>query len=90
MKFVSTCHVDNVGDFEYYISKTNHETEDGIVTTYGIAVKDVLKCQTEEVQDIWDDENEILDFINVLCNEQVTLINFKEICEEFVEELYSI
>ena len=38
----------------------------------------------------WDDENEILDFINVLCNEQVTLINFKEICEEFVEELYSI
>lgn len=87
MEYVSTCHIEDVGNFEYYMLMT--DKKDSEISTYGIAIKNVLSGQLKEIYDIWHDKNKILEFINILCRNQVTLIHFEQIVEEFVEDLYS-
>lgn len=90
MEYVKKCHIKDVGTFEYYILETAHKIENETITTYGVAVKNALSCKFEAVYDIWSDRKVIMDFINILSKNEVTCVHLRELCEEFVEELYSI
>ena len=86
MEHIISCNIENVGEFEYYLIQTR---TDGI-TTYGIAIKNVSDCHIESVYDMWTEKAPILKFLNLLACNQVTCIHLRELCEEFVEQLYSI
>ena len=86
MEHIISCSIENIGEFEYYLTKTKIEG----ITTYGIADKDVNDCRIESVCDMWTEKEPVLQFLNLLADSQVTCIHLRELCEEFVEQLYSI
>ena len=86
MEYIISCSIENVGEFEYYLTKTPMDN----VTTYGIAIKNISECYTEAVNDIWNEKGVVLEFINKIAMNQVTCVHLREICEEFVDDLYSI
>jgi len=86
MEYINSCSIENVGEFEYFLTETNVDN----LITYGVAVKDVKCNRTETVCDIWTEKEPILNFINLIARNQVTCVHLKELCEEFAEELYSV
>ncbi len=86
MEHIISCTIENVGKFEYYLTKTSVEN----IYTYGVAVKNVNENYTEKVFDIWTEKEPVLNFINLIAKNQVTCVHLRELCEEFVEDLYSM
>lgn len=86
MKHVVSRIIENIGEIRYYLTKT---ITSGI-TTYGVAIFNVNDNCIERVDDIWTDKGPLLEFIKLMADSQVTCVHLKELCEEFVEELYSI
>lgn len=78
--------IENVGRFEYYLTKTSVDN----INTYGVAVKNISEGYTEIVFDIWTEKEPVLKFINLIAKNQVTCVHLRQLCEEFVEELYSM
>ncbi len=90
MEHIKTQIIENVGVVEYYLTKTLNKDENETITTYGVAVKDINENCTETVDDIWTERDKVVDFINLLAENQVTCIHLNQLCEEFAEELYSM
>ena len=86
MEHIISCNIENIGEFEYYLTQTKAED----IITYGVAIRNVSDCRVESVCDIWTEKEPVLQFIKLIAKHQVTCIHLKELCEEFVEELYSI
>ena len=86
MEHIITNSIAGAGEFEYYLTKTFV----GSVATYGIAIKNIRDCHIETVNDIWTEKTPVLKFILLIAKNQVTCTHLKELCEEFVEELYSM
>ena len=86
MNYIISCSIENIGEFEYYLTQTK---VDGIIT-YGVAVKSLKDNYTETVNDMWTEKEPLLQFIKLIADNQVTCVHLRELCEEFVEELYSL
>ena len=85
MEHIVSSKIENVGEFEYYLTKTIVDD----VETYGVAVKSINDSYIEMVEDIWTEKEPILEFINRIAKDRVTCSQLPELCEEFAEELYS-
>jgi len=90
MEHIKTCRIKGVGDFEYYLTKTETLMEDNIISTYGVAIRDTNNEHVETVNDIWSEKEAVVEFIRLIAKNGVTCIHLRELCEEFAEELYLI